>query len=77
MAKKEVNQANALREAEATRFRKGASGYFLVNIRENTAAEAQIGYYLAGLQREIAQVNFDAATANLNKLGINDESLDY
>ena len=76
LAQNEVDQARALREAELRRFIKGASDYFLVNIRENTAAEAEIRYFLAGLQREIAQVNFDAATANLDSLGISDALLD-
>jgi hypothetical protein len=31
-----------------------------------------VRYFLAGLQREVAQTNFDAATANLEKLGINE-----
>lgn len=71
LAKDEVNQSEALRKAEIRRFKKGASDFFLVNIRENTAAEAKVRFFLAGLQREVAQTNFDAATANLEKLGIN------
>ena len=71
-----LTRPGALREAEVRRFIKGASDYFLVNIRENTAAEAEIRYFLAGLQREIAQVNFDAATANLDRLGISETLLD-
>lgn len=70
LAKEEMSQADTLRKAEIRRFEQGASDFFLVNIRENTAAEAKIRFYLAGLQREIAQTNFDAATANLRKLGI-------
>jgi outer membrane protein TolC len=72
LAKNEVNQSDVLREAEIRRFKKGASDFFLVNIRENTAAEAKIRFFLAGLQREVAQTNFDAATANLEKLGISE-----
>lgn len=71
LAKQEVTQAETLRDAEMRRFEQGASDFFLVNIRENTAAEARIQYYLAGLKREIAQANFDAATVNLKRLGIN------
>jgi outer membrane protein TolC len=77
LAGNEVNQAGILRDAEIQRFRRGASDFFLVNIRENTAAEAEVRFFLAGLQREIAQVNFDAATANLEKLGISEAILDY
>ncbi len=66
----EVEQAEILRDAERTRFKQGASDFFLVNIREQTAAEARIRYYFAGMQREIAQSNFDAAMVNLDKLGI-------
>ena len=72
LAKDEVNQSEALRKAEIRRFQKGASDFFLVNIRENTAAEAKVRFFLAGLQREVAQTNFDAATANLKKLGISE-----
>lgn len=70
LAKQEVIQSEKLRVAEIRRFKQGASDFFLVNIRENTAAEAKIRFFLAGLQREIAQTNFDAATANLENLGI-------
>ncbi len=70
LAQQEVNQAETLRDAEIRRFEQGASDFFLVNIRENTAAEARVRYYLAGLKREVAQTNFDAATVNLKKLGI-------
>ena len=71
LAIQEVQQSELLREAERTRFQQGASDFFLVNVREQTAAEARIRYYLAGMQREIAQTNFDAAMVNLQKLGIN------
>ncbi|MFK8066897.1 MAG: TolC family protein [Gammaproteobacteria bacterium] len=71
LAQDEVTQSETLRNAEIRLFQRGASDFFLVNIREKTAAEAKIRFYLAGLQREIAQTNFDAATANFEKLGIN------
>ena len=70
LASQEVGQAEELRDAERKRFQLGASDFFLVNIREQTAAEALIRYFLAGMQREIAQTNYDAAMVNLQKLGI-------
>jgi len=70
LANDEVNQSEILRDAEHRRFQQGASDFFLVNVREETAAEARIKYLLAGLQRETARASFDAATVNLSKLGI-------
>lgn len=72
LAKQEVEQSKLLREAEIKRYQQGASDFFLVNIREQTEAEARIRYFLAGMQREIAQANFDAAMVNLPRLGISD-----
>ncbi|MEO1137158.1 MAG: TolC family protein, partial [Pseudomonadota bacterium] len=70
IADQEVGQSETMREAERERFESGASDFFLVNVREETAADARIRYYLAALQTRIAQANYHAATLNLNQLGI-------
>ncbi|MEM1192875.1 MAG: TolC family protein [Pseudomonadota bacterium] len=70
LAQDEVVQARTMQEAERIRFRSGASDFFLVNIREEAAADAQIRYFLAALETNIARANFDAATINLDRLGL-------
>ncbi|MDJ0513911.1 MAG: TolC family protein [Methyloceanibacter sp.] len=66
----ELNQSEAMQKAEQLRFSEGAGEFFLVILREETAAEARIQYYLAGLQSRIAQANYDGATLNLSRLGL-------
>ena len=75
LAQEEVKQARTMQEAERIRFCSGASDFFLVNIREEAAADAQIRYFLAALETNIARANFDAATINLARLGLNDEAV--
>ncbi len=70
LAELEVSQAEAMADAEQRRFASGASDFFLVNVREETAANAQVRYYEADLARRIARANYDAATVNLERLGI-------
>ncbi len=73
LAEQEVAQAEMMADAERRRFDGGASDFFLVNIREETAANARVRYYEADLSRRVARANYDAATVNLDRLGI-DES---
>jgi outer membrane protein TolC len=73
LAEVEVSQAEIMAEAEQKRFASGASDFFLVNIREETAANARVRYYEADLARRIARANYDAGTVNLERLGISDE----
>lgn len=70
IAGQELEQSETMQEAEQERFASGASDFFLVNLREETAADARIRYYLAALQTRIAQANYDAATLNLEQLGL-------
>jgi outer membrane protein TolC len=74
LAELEVSQADAMADAERRRFASGASDFFLVNIREETAANALVRYYEADLARHIARANFDSATVNLERLGLSEES---
>lgn len=66
----EVNQAQALTQAEQTRFQNGASDFFLVNLRESNAADARVRLYQAQLRLRVARTTLDAATLDLDSLGI-------
>jgi outer membrane protein TolC len=70
LARDEVQQAEAMRRAEQQRFDQGASDFFLVNVREEEAANARIRYHSAFREARIARANFEAATVNLEKLVI-------
>jgi outer membrane protein TolC len=70
LADAEVTQANAMVQAERTRFRLGAGEFFLVNAREETAANAQINAIRAELAGRLAEASFNAATMNLTALGL-------
>ena len=72
LAALEVEQSEIMRRAEVTRFERGASDFFLVNIREETAANARVRYFDAYRRTRIARANYDAATVNLGRLGITD-----
>ncbi len=71
IAEQELTQSETMERAERTRFAGGASDFFLVNVREETAADARIQKIRAELESQIAQANFYAATVNLPKLGLN------
>jgi outer membrane protein TolC len=68
LTRTESRQAQELLEAEVTRFRNGASDFFLVNLREQTAANARIR--LAEAERTLAQsaIALQAATLDLERL---------
>jgi len=70
LADAEVTQANRMVQAERTRFRLGAGDFFLVNVREETAANAQISAIRAELAGRLAEASFNAATMNLGALGL-------
>ena len=72
LAGQDVELSETMRRAEVRRFEQGASDFFLVNIREETAADARVRYYEALQRTRVAQANFDAATVNLSRLGIGD-----
>lgn len=70
LAAQEVTQAEILRAAEVRRFESGASDFFLVNIREEVAADARVKLLNAEFTARVARANFDAATMNLEGLGL-------
>jgi outer membrane protein TolC len=70
LAQAEVKQAQQMVQAERTRFRLGAGEFFLVNAREETAANAQINAIRADLAGRLAEASFNAATMNLDALGL-------
>ena len=70
LADAEVEQAVTMVQAERTRFRLGAGDFFLVNVREETAANAQIGAIRADLAGRLAEASYNAATMNLDALGL-------
>lgn len=70
LADAEVKQANQMVQAERTRFRLGAGDFFLVNLREETAANAQISAIRADLAGRLAEASYNAATMNLSALGM-------
>lgn len=72
LAKQDVELSETMRRAEVRRFEQGASDFFLVNIREETAADARVRFYTAYQRTRVAQANFDASTVNLSRLGIQD-----
>ncbi len=70
LADGEVSQSEAMVDAERKRFELGASDFFLVNVREERAADAQIRAIRAELNGRIARTSYDAATINLAALGL-------
>lgn len=70
LAEEQVGLARRMEQAEQRRFDSGASDFFLVNIREETAANAEIEFHRARLDRELALADYHAATVNLDRLGI-------
>jgi outer membrane protein TolC len=70
LAKDDVTQSSIMVEAEQNKFRLGASDFFLVNIREERAADAEIRAVRAKLNGRIARTSYDAATISLPALGL-------
>jgi len=70
IAEQEVEQSQAMQRAERERFSSGASDFFLVNIREETAADARVRFYLAALAARIANANYSAVALDLEGLGL-------
>ncbi|MDY7098819.1 MAG: TolC family protein [Pseudomonadota bacterium] len=71
LAEDEVKQATAMVTAERKRFTLGAGDFFLVNLREERAADAQIRAIRAELNGRLAAASFSAATMDLSELGLN------
>jgi len=70
LADDEVEQATTMVEAERRRFRLGAGDFFLVNLREERAADAQIRAIRADLNGRLAAASYSAATMDLDELGL-------
>lgn len=70
LAEDEVEQASAMVEAERRRFSLGAGDFFLVNLREESAADARIRKIRADLNGRLAAASYNAATMNLDELGL-------
>jgi len=70
IAADEVEQAKLMQNAEVRRFQSGASDFFLVNLREEAAADAQVRYLSAELERRVAETEYAAATVDLGALGL-------
>lgn len=70
LADAEVEQAKAMVSAERRRFSLGAGDFFLVNLREEAAADARIRAIRADLNGRIAAASYSAATMNLAELGL-------
>jgi outer membrane protein TolC len=70
LAQDEVRQATTMVQAERTRFRLGAGDFFLVNLREEAAADAQVRAIRAELSGRLAAASYNAATINLPELGL-------
>lgn len=62
LTQQETEQADILRRAEVERFRGGASDFFLVNLREQTAANAKVRLAQAEFALAAAHIAYQAAT---------------
>lgn len=70
LADSEQQRALLLAQAERRRFETGASDFFLVNQREETAANARVQALDTRLRQLAARAEFAAATADLQALGL-------
>lgn len=70
LADSEQQRALQLAQAERRRFESGASDFFLVNQREETAANARVQALDTKLRQLAARAEFAAATADLGALGL-------
>ena len=70
LAQDEVDLSRQMTEAEQQLFENGASDLFRIIFREEDEGRAQIDYISARRQTLIARTDFDAATVNLEALGL-------
>jgi outer membrane protein TolC len=66
----EQDRALTMANAERRRFQEGASDFFLVNLREESAADAQVRRLDAAFRQIVAHADLAAATADLGALGL-------
>jgi outer membrane protein TolC len=76
LATAEVEQATLLASSETERFEQGASDFFVVNLREEAAADARLREVDAHLRYLLALADFHAATMRLERFLIPDVPLD-
>jgi len=70
IARDEVRQAETMRRAEVRRFESGASDFFVVNLREEAAADARIRGHLADFAARRARADYFAAIVDTGRLGL-------
>lgn len=70
LAEEEAARATTMARAESRRFTMGASDFFLVNIREEAAADAGVRSLDAAFREVVAQAELAAAAADLKALGL-------
>ncbi len=70
LAKDEQKRAEDMAQAERRRFQMGASDFFLVNIREEAAADAALRQLDAAYRQLIAHADLAAASADTQALGL-------
>ena len=70
LAQREAELADRMRQAEAQRFRGGASDFFLVNLREETFADARVKLARAEFSLAAAHVTYRAAIMDTEALGL-------
>lgn len=70
LAEDEQDRALTMAAAERRRFAAGASDFFLVNVREETAADAQVRALDAAIRQVSANAELAAVTADLDALGL-------
>jgi outer membrane protein TolC len=70
LAADEADRAITMAAAERRRFDLGASDFFLVNVREEAAADAKVRRLDAAFRQIVAHADLAAATADLDGLGL-------
>ena len=70
LARDEAERARTMAAAEQRRFTLGASDFFLVNVREEAAADAEVRRLDAAFRQIVANADLAAATADLDRLGL-------
>ena len=70
IAADEADRAATMAVAERRRFELGSSDYFMVNVREEAAADARVRRLDAAFRQTVAHADLAAATADLDALGL-------
>jgi len=70
LAGAEAERATTMAAAERRRFDLGASDFFLVNVREEAAADARVRRLDAAVRQVVAHADLAAATADMTALGL-------